>query len=154
MSDNNSSRIGAVLNGFNLDHIKAGNVLNIIKVLELTRNKYIVGVGLNLHSDKLGHKDLLKVEDLVLNEEQLRLISVFALGATYSVIQDGAVVSKKTISLASEIDNLIICPNFRCVSHHANSRFTSQIRYNGEARLKCHYCDNEYKLEEIKSYKI
>lgn len=145
-------KIGAIANGVNIDHIPQGNAWYIIKLLKLQR-KYPVGIGLNLPSKRLGVKDLVKIENYRLTEEQLKLVSVFAAGATYSEIENYQVVRKFQLTIPESIDNLIICPNHRCISHQHRSRFAFKI-VRDKIVVNCHYCEHNYELEKIEEFNI
>ena len=54
--------IGKIEEGFVLDHIKAGKSLSIYKHLGLDKNADTVAIIKNARSEKMGRKDILKVE--------------------------------------------------------------------------------------------
>lgn len=141
-------------NGINIDHIPNGKALYIIQILHLFNSDKQVGVGLNLPSNRLGRKDLLKVADYNLNDSEVHTISMFAPGATLSIIKDYAVISKTTLCLPTEVINLIICPNARCVSKQYKSRFSITRDRKNHVKVKCHYCEQEFLLDNIKEYNI
>lgn len=141
-------------NGINIDHIPHGNALFIIRILRLFNSDKQVGVGLNLPSNRLGRKDLVKVADYTLTDYELSTISLFASGATLSVIKDYEVISKNTLELPKMVENLIICPNSRCVSKQYKSKFASSIDRKNNIKVKCHYCEQEFLLDNIKDYNI
>ncbi|MDD3265694.1 MAG: aspartate carbamoyltransferase regulatory subunit [Burkholderiales bacterium] len=146
------NKIGALANGVNIDHIPQGNAWHIIKLLKLQR-KYPVGIGLNLTSKRLGVKDLVKIENYKLSEEQLSAISIFAPGATYSEIENYQIVKKVKLTVATEIENLVICPNHRCVSHQYRSKFS----FNNEREkvvATCHYCEHNYELSSLTEFNL
>ncbi|MCC2624161.1 MAG: aspartate carbamoyltransferase regulatory subunit [Burkholderiales bacterium] len=141
-------------NGINIDHIPHGNALFIIQTLNLFSSDKQVGVGLNLPSERLGHKDLIKVADYNLSDKEQDAISLFAPGATLSVIEEYKVISKATLELPKEISNLIICPNPRCVSKQYKSKFTTYKDRKSNIKVRCHYCEQEFLLDSIKEYNI
>lgn len=145
-------KIGALANGVNIDHIPQGNAWHIIKLLKLQR-KYPVGIGLNLTSKRLGVKDLVKIENYVLTDEQLNAVSIFAPGATYSEIKDYQIVKKVQLAVPTEISDLVICPNHRCVSHQYRSKFS----FNSERDkivATCHYCEHNYDLSSLTEFNL
>lgn len=146
--------IGYIENGINIDHIPHGNAWYIMKILNLFNSDSQTGVGLNLPSSKLGTKDLIKVENRTLTANEIDIISLFAVGGTLSVIKDFIVVNKQTLNLPDAVTNLIVCPNQRCVSHEYNSKFSTSINCKNATSIKCHYCEREFLLHEIKSYKF
>ena len=146
--------IGYIQNGINLDHIPHGNAFFVMKILNLYNSTSQTGVGLNLPSRKLGLKDLVKIENRTLSPQEINAISLFCIGSTLSVIRDFVVVEKQTLELPKQIDDLIICPNKRCVSHQHISRFTTFVNRKGYTGVACHYCEKEYMLDEIRQYKF
>lgn len=141
-------------NGINIDHIPQGNALLIIQILRLFNSEKQVGVGLNLPSNRLGRKDLIKIADYTLNEAQLEAISLFAAGATLSVIKDYHVISKATLTLPHTVNDLINCPNMRCVSRQYKSKFITTTDRKAQVKVKCHYCEQEFLLSGIQEYNI
>ncbi len=146
--------IGYIENGVNIDHIPQGNAWYIIKILGLDKSSAQVGIGLNLPSKKLGYKDLIKIENHFISQNALDSISTFCVGSTLSVIQDFKVIEKKTLTLPEEINNIIICPNNRCVSRLHTSKFYSAINHNHKIYVKCHYCEQSFLLNELSEYKL
>lgn len=147
-----NKKIGAIENGINIDHIPQGNAWYIIKLLRLER-KYPVGVGLNLISKRLGFKDLVKIENYKLTPQQLKAVSLFAPGATYSEISNFEVVNKFQLTLPESIDGLAICPNHRCISHQYRSSF--KFNQNGEKLIAtCHYCEHNFELSVLEKFNI
>lgn len=141
-------------NGINIDHIIQGNALFIIQALSLFNSDKQVGVGLNLLSKRLGYKDLIKVADFYLTDSQKEIISLFAPNATLSEIKDYQVITKYKLELPKVVDNIIICPNQRCVSRQYKSRFITQVDRKNQLNVICYYCEQEFLLSTIKEYNI
>lgn len=154
MINENKKHIGYIKNGINLDHIPSGNAWYIIKILNLQSGGNQTGVGLNLPSKKLGTKDLIKIEDRVLTADEINAISLFCVGASLSVISDYQVIKKIIIELPKSIDNIVVCPNTRCVSHLNSSKFISTKNRQNKISLTCHYCEQVFSLDSINNYKI
>ncbi|MFN7095443.1 MAG: aspartate carbamoyltransferase regulatory subunit [Burkholderiales bacterium] len=147
-------KIGFIENGINIDHISHGNAWYVMQALNLFNSTTQTGVGLNLPSKKLGIKDLVKIEDRSLTNEEIQVISLFCVGATLSIIQDFKVVEKFTLQLPPLVDNTIVCPNTRCVSSQYRSKFTTAINRQQKVIVTCHYCEQAFLLADIKSYKF
>ena len=109
-------------------------------------------MGLNLPSKKIGFKDLLKIENKILSTSEINAISPFCVGATLSIIEDFKVVKKGIIKLPDIIDNIIICPNPRCVSHLHRSKFRTVGTRNLDFNIICHYCEQKFLLQDIKNF--
>ncbi len=145
-------KIGMIANGVNIDHIPQGNALNILRYLRLER-KYPVGIGLNLPSKRMVIKDLIKIENYTLTEEQIKAISVLAPRATFSEIINYEVVKKFQLTTPEMIESLVICPNHRCVSHQYRSKFKF-INVTDKIIAHCSYCDHNYDLAEIREFNL
>ncbi|RTK96432.1 MAG: aspartate carbamoyltransferase regulatory subunit [Neisseriaceae bacterium] len=145
-------KIGMIANGVNIDHIPQGNALNILRYLRLER-KYPVGIGLNLPSERMVIKDLVKIENYHLTDEQIKAISVLAPHATFSEIVNYEVVRKFQLTIPEIIEGLVICPNHRCVSHQYRSKF-SFTDVSGKTIAHCCYCDHNYDLSEVREFNL
>jgi aspartate carbamoyltransferase regulatory subunit len=143
-----TKKIGIIQHGINLDHITQGRAWYIIKLLKLDHSKYPVGIGLNLTSTKL-----IKIENYKLSKRELELISIFAVNATYSEINEFNVTRKEILKLPEKIVELIICPNHRCISHQYKSLFYLHQK-NTELIAECHYCTKSYNLNNLTEFKL
>lgn len=153
-ADSDKRYIGYIENGINIDHIPQGNAWYVMKVLNLLNSESQAGVGLNLPSRKLGFKDLIKIENRILTQNEIDAISLFCIGSTLSVIKDFVVIEKQTLDLPKQINDIIVCPNKRCISHQYTSKFTSFINRKNQTGVACHYCEKEFMLDEINQYKF
>jgi len=143
--------IPKIENGIVFDHIPAGLGP---RVLELLRSyseldDAIVTVGLNYRSNKLGRKDMLKVEVTDLPESLLHLISLVGPGISIKKIAGFEVVRKYGLELPEAIDNLARCRNPNCVTNterHVTTRFE---RAGGGSAYRCSYCERVFDLGEL-----
>ena len=71
-----------------------------------------------------------------------------------SEIKDFKVLKKINLTLPHDINGIIVCPNERCVSHYCVSKFKSDINRKNQILVKCHYCEKQFMLNEIKHYKF
>ena len=55
--------IGRLKNGIVLDHIAAGKAMEIYKLLDLGELDTEVAIIKNAHPNKMGRKDIIKIED-------------------------------------------------------------------------------------------
>ena len=146
--------IGLIENGINIDHIPHGNAWYLMKILNLFNTNAQVGVGLNLPSKKHKVKDLIKIENRILNQTEIDAISLFCLGSTLSIIKNFVVTSKQIIQLPQEINHIIVCPNSQCISHQHQSKFIPLNLYKNLVRIKCYYCEQTFAVNEIQNYKF
>lgn len=153
-TSSDKKHIGYIENGINIDHIPQGNAWYVVKILNIFNSGSQTGVGLNLPSKSLGHKDLIKVENRILSKNEISAISLFCVGATLSVIKDYKVVNKTTLTIPHEVDDIILCPNVRCVSKEYTSKFKTSKNSKKQICVQCHYCEQTFLLDKIKNYKI
>lgn len=146
--------VSAIKDGTVIDHVSSGSALTIIKLLKLLRDKKRVTVGLNLSSDSMGYKDIIKIENRVLTEKEAHDIAVFAPEATINIIRNYHVEKKIKASMPSRIEKILICPNTRCISRKepVDSLFTVE-EYKNKVHLRCKYCEKVFERDEIKEYK-
>ena len=107
--------IGGLNEGFVLDHIEAGKAMMIYNNLGLDKLDCCVAIIKNARSNKMGKKDIIKIEgglDLV----DLDVLGFIDHNITVNIIKDGKIVEKKRLSLPKKITNVIKCKNPRCIT--------------------------------------
>ena len=103
--DNNKSKllVEAIANGTVIDHITPGQAINIIRMFKFLSKNNQLTVGFNLRSGELGHKDIIKISDVVFSPAQTEQIAVLAPSATINQIKDYKVVDKYKLRLPHEV---------------------------------------------------
>ena len=136
--------VGKIEEGFVLDHIKAGKSLSLYHLLQLDKLDCTVAIIKNARSNKLGKKDILKVEcdiDLL----NLDVLACIDHNITVNVIKDGDIVSKKDLSLPKEIKNVIKCHNPRCITSIEQELPHIFVLADKEKEIyRCKYCEEKY----------
>lgn len=61
-----------------IDHIPAKIGIKVLRLFEMDNSSEKVTIGLNLPSSALGSKDLLKIENTFITEEQAQKLSLYA----------------------------------------------------------------------------
>ena len=102
--ENNKSKllVEAIANGTVIDHIAPGQAINIIRMFKFLGKHNQLTVGFNLRSGELGHKDIIKISDVVFSPAQTEQIAVLAPSATINHIKDFKVVDKYKLRLPNE----------------------------------------------------
>ena len=113
--------VGAIKEGFVLDHIKAGMSLSIYHDLKLDELDCCVAIIKNAKSNKMGKKDILKVECNIDNLD-LDILGFIDHNITINIIKDDKIVEKKTLSLPKEIHNVMSSNVKTHVVSHPSSR--------------------------------
>lgn len=136
--------VGKIEEGFVLDHIKAGKSLSIYHHLQLDKLDCTVAIIKNAKSNKLGKKDILKVE-CDIDMLDLDVLAFIDHNITVNVIKDGNIVSKKELQLPKEIRNIIHCKNPRCITSIEQGLPHIFVLTDEEKEIyRCKYCEEKY----------
>jgi aspartate carbamoyltransferase regulatory subunit len=144
-------KIDKISKGTVIDHIDAGYALTILNLTSLDESKNLITIGVNVSSKKYQTKDIIKIENVFLNETQMQQISILSPNANISLIENFKVIEKKKVKLPKTIKKLILCVNQTCISNSEKEPIESEFTVLEEKPLKiqCIYCERIYKLEEI-----
>ncbi len=80
-------KVNAIKNGTVIDHITAGKIRKVLDILSLDGTD-VVMIGMNLSSNKLGKKDIIKIENKELSGSEVNSIALIAPEATLIIIKD------------------------------------------------------------------
>lgn len=101
--------------GVVLDHIQAGKSMAIYKYLKLDQMDCCVAIIKNARSNKLGKKDIIKIE-CPIDEVNLDILGFIDHNITVNIIKDSKIVEKRDLELPRQLTNIIRCKNPRCIS--------------------------------------
>ena len=133
-------RVARIRDGTVIDHVRAGQALNVLRVLGIDGGGGdTVSVGMNVPSDRLGEKDVVKVEGRELSQTEVDVISLIAPDATVNLIRDYGVVEKRRVSRPNRVAGVVSCPNPRCITT-ADEPVDAAFEVLADG-LRCEYCD-------------
>ena len=136
--------VGALREGFVLDHIKAGKAMTIYHDLKLDKLDCTVAIIKNAKSNKMGKKDIIKVE-CPIEDLDLDILGFIDHNITVNIIQNEKVVAKKCLHLPHEIRNVIRCKNPRCItSIEQGLDHVFVLTDPDEEVYRCKYCEEKY----------
>ena len=136
--------ISGIHEGFVLDHIQAGMSLQIYRDLHLDELDCTVAISKNAKSNKMGKKDIIKVE-CPIEALDLDILGFIDHRITVNVIQNDVIVAKKDLSLPKEIHNVIRCTNPRCISSIEQELEQIFLLTDEEKEVyRCMYCEEKY----------
>ena len=107
-------KIGHIENGIVLDHITAGNGMNIYNVLKLGELDCTVALIKNADSPKMGKKDIIKISTHM--DIDLDVLGYLDPGITVNIIRDGIVAEQRQVELPNRVVGVIKCKNPRCIT--------------------------------------
>ena len=145
-------KIKAIENGTVIDHITANKSLHILKILGLPDANVInVTVAMNVSSEEIGRKDILKIENRELDAEELNQIALIAPKATINIIRNFEPIKKDKIKLPEKITSIIKCTNPKCITNFENEPITPMFNVIEKYPpvVRCHYCEKLIKTEDI-----
>ena len=143
MTEKEEMRVRRIKHGTVIDHITAGQALNVLRILGISgTTRAVVTVAMNVPSGVLGLKDIVKVEDRELEEEEVDRISLIAPNATINIIRDFEIVDKYCVDLPERLEGVVKCGNPNCISN-TNEPVISKFMVNKKpVELRCIYCDH------------
>ena len=132
--------VGALREGYVLDHIKAGKAMTIYHDLKLDKLDCTVAIIKNARSNKMGVKDIIKVEC------PIEKLDLDILGFIDHNIKDEQIVAKKQLKLPKQITNVIKCKNPRCITSIEQGLDHVFILADEEKEIyRCKYCEEKYR---------
>lgn len=132
-------KIRPIEDGTVIDHIPQGQALNVLRVLGVdSSTRDVVSVAMNVPSDAMGRKDIVKVEDREIGSKEADIIALIAPDATVNVVRDFDVSEKYEVSMPDEIRGVLDCPNPNCITNTREPVETVFDVLDGE--IRCEYC--------------
>ena len=137
--------ISGIHEGFVLDHIQAGMSMRIYHDLKLDRLDCTVAIIKNAKSNKMGKKDIIKVE-CPIDALDLDILGFIDHRITVNVIKDDKIVEKKALHLPKEVHNVIFCKNPRCITSIEQELEQIFVLTDKENKVyRCKYCETKFK---------
>jgi aspartate carbamoyltransferase regulatory subunit len=151
MAEEKELRVQKIKKGTVIDHISAGGALSVLKILNIRDlEDNVVSIVMNVPSQTLGRKDIVKVEGRELHPNEVDKIALIAPRSTINIIRDYVVVEKQKPRLPKFIKGIVKCANVTCVSNStepADSMFFVEL--DEPLRLRCYYCNRYLEKDDI-----
>ena len=130
--------------GVVLDHIQAGKSMSIYKYLKLDQMDCCVAIIKNARSNKMGKKDIIKIE-CPIDALDLDVLGFIDHNITVNIVKDSKIVEKKELELPKQLTNIIRCKNPRCISSIEQGLKHIFILSDPEQEVyRCKYCEEKY----------
>lgn len=137
--------ISGIHEGFVLDHIQAGMSLSIYHDLKLDRLDCSVAIIKNARSNKMGKKDIIKVE-CPIDALDLDILGFIDHNITVNIIKGDKIVEKKELHLPMQVVNVIKCKNPRCITSIEQGLDHIFVLTDKDNEVyRCKYCEETYK---------
>ena len=106
--------IDSIQNGIVIDHITSGKSMELYNILGLADLNCTVAILKNVTSNKLGRKDIIKIDrEMDLDWD---LIGFVDPSITVNIIRNGQLAEKRTLKLPERIRGVLTCHNPRCIT--------------------------------------
>ena len=132
--------IGQIKDGIVLDHITAGNSMNIYNVLKLGELDCTVALIKNADSPKMGKKDIIKISTHM--DIDLDILGYLDPGITVNIIRDGEVAERRHVELPQRVVGVIQCKNPRCITS-VEREIVHEFKLTDPVKkvYRCIYCE-------------
>ena len=110
-----------------------------------------VSLVMNVPSDKMGRKDVLKIEDLELSQEELDRLALISPQASVAIIRNYGVAEKRVVELNEELVNVARCTFWNCITQNEREPLPQKLRVvsRDPIEVRCYYCGRGQNMEEI-----
>ena len=143
-----SITIAKIESGIVIDHIPAGKAYQISQVLGLgefaRKTGDIIAIGINFESPSMQKKDIIKMENLSLTRNMLKVVALIAPNATITRIENGKVTEKHKVEIPESVGDVVVCPDRFCITNHEQIAGKYHVVSKDPLTLKCHYCETEF----------
>ena len=134
--------IDAIANGIVIDHITAGQGMRLYELLGLEKLDCSVAIIKNVHSQKQGKKDIIKIDaDIPLDFDVIGYVDP---GVSVNIIRGGELVEKRSIEMPLELRNVIFCKTPRCItSCEQELKHVFVLTDRKHKVYRCLYCETK-----------
>lgn len=136
--------IDSIQNGIVIDHITSGKSMELYNILGLADLDCTVAILKNVTSDKLGRKDIIKIDrEMDLDWD---LIGFVDPSITVNIIRNGELAEKRSLKLPERIRGVLTCHNPRCITSVEQELPQEFVLTDPEKRVyRCLYCETQAK---------
>ncbi len=143
-------KVKSIKNGTVIDHITANRALSVLNILNLPDEDTSLTVAMNVESPDMSRKDIVKIENRELSQDEVDKLVLIAPNATINIIRDYDISRKARLELKDEISDVITCSNPNCIS---NSNEPIKTKFYVQSKkpviLRCHFCERTMDLDDI-----
>ena len=119
----------------------------IYKYLHLDKLDCCVAIIKNARSNKMGKKDIMKIE-CPIDFMDLDILGFIDHNITVNIIENKQIVAKKQLTLPKEIRNVIRCKNPRCITSIEQELDHVFVLTDEENQIyRCKYCEEKHRRQ-------
>ena len=134
--------VDSIQDGIVIDHITAGKAMELYNTLRLDDLDCTVAILRNVHSERLGRKDIIKIDRLI--ELDWDTIGYIDPSITVNIIRDWKNTEKRSLKLPERITDVIRCRNPRCITS-VEQELPQVFKLTDRANkiYRCIYCETQ-----------
>ena len=135
-----------------IDHIDEGKGLQVLNALRIDgKDGSLITIALNVPSGKFKKKDIIKVENKFLKDDDTNKLAVIVPNATINIIKNYKLVEKRRVALPNEVDRIFRCSNPECVTNSTEHIESIMDVIDKEGRvLRCRYCSRVLDVNKLR----
>jgi len=135
-----------------IDHIDEGKGLQVLNALRIDgKDGSLITIALNVPSGKFKKKDIIKVENKFLKDDDTNKLAVIVPNATINIIKNYKLVEKRRVALPNEVDRIFRCSNPDCITNSTEHIESVMDVIDKEGRiLKCRYCSRILDVKQLR----
>lgn len=142
--------IPAIEEGTVIDHIPSRETFKIIRLIDPQEFEHTISLALNLKSNKMGKKGVIKISNRTLTQEEVNKVAILAPQATVSIIKDYKVKDKIIVSVPKVVEKIVKCSNPNCVTNIEEVRTMFSLVSEEPFKMRCSYCERTMSRDDIK----
>jgi len=134
-----------------IDHIDEGKGLQVLNALRIDgKDGSLITIALNVPSGKFKKKDIIKVENKFLKDDDTNKLAIIVPNATINIIKNYKLVEKRRVALPNEVDRIFRCSNPDCITNSTEHIESVMDVIDKEGRvLKCRYCSRILDVNQL-----
>jgi len=133
--------VSAIRDGTVIDHVRNEATFKVAEILRLPEQEQVVLVGMNLPSQRVGKKGIVKIEGRELTPQEVDKIALIAPDATLNIIKDFQVVEKRKVQLPGRVEGIVRCFNPNCITNRQPVSTCFDVISSDPVTLRCVYCE-------------
>jgi len=135
-----------------IDHIDEGKGLQVLSALRIDgKDGSLITIALNVPSGKFKKKDIIKVENMFLKDDDTNKLAVIVPNATINIVKNYKLVEKRRVALPNEVDRIFRCSNPDCITNSTEHIESIMDVIDKKGRvLKCRYCSRVLDVNQLK----
>ena len=135
-----------------IDHIDEGKGLQVLDALRIDgKDGSLITIALNVPSGKFKKKDIIKVENKFLKDDDTNKLAVIVPNATINIIKNYKLVEKRRVALPNEVDRIFRCSNPECITNSTEHIESIMDVIDKEGRvLRCRYCSRVLDVNKLR----